>query len=494
MTRRPFPEATWRRPFTGLGIRLAAALTAAALLASVLASGISYVALRRAMLQRAQDAVMTDVQDALARQIPPRLPPDVTDTIAAELMETLAEPSGRRATTVPVPLDGSVPDPDAGALGVPVSREFASRAMDALVFQRVTGHDGEPYLLVGTRATGYTTTADEPSRTTPPMVFLSASLAPEAEDLRLFTNVLAIANVLALAAALVLALFAGDALLRPVRRLGGAARAVGAGDLSARAEVRGRHELADLARTFNDTVEALEATVTELRAMEAASRRFVADVSHELRTPLTSMLAMTDVLADEAADTDGGAAVLVADETRRLGRLVEHLIEISRFDAGAASLVLDDVNVPDAVAATLAARGWTGEVAAEGPGELFARLDPRRLDVIVANLAGNALKHGRPPVTVRYAPAARDGVPGVELVVADRGPGLPSDLLDTAFHRFVKADTARSRSDGSGLGLSIARENAVLHGGALDVVNRLDGGAAFTLWLPVEQEAGEEPE
>ncbi|NEA25974.1 sensor histidine kinase, partial [Actinomadura bangladeshensis] len=257
--------------------------------------------------------------------------------------------------------------------------------------------------------------------------------------------------------------------------------------------VRGRDELADLARTFNGTAAALERTVTELRAMEAASRRFVADVSHELRTPLTSMIAMTGVLAEEeAADgPDGGAARLVAAETRRLGLLIENLVEISRFDAGAAALVLDDVDLGDAVAGTLAARGLADGVAVEGPHGLLVRCDPRRLDVIVANLVGNAVRHGGPPVTLRFGPARRAGAPGVEIAVADRGPGVPEDLLGAVFDRFVKAEAARSRSEGSGLGLSIARENAVLHGGTLEAANGPDGGAVFTLWLPARPDGAE---
>ncbi|SFN17273.1 sensor histidine kinase [Actinomadura madurae] len=477
-----------RRWFTGLRIRLAAAFTAVALLASVLASGISYVLLRRVMLQRAQDAVLTDVRDALTRQIPSRLPPDVTALVGAELARTLGSVPGRRAVAVPVRLDGGVAVPPPGSLDVPVTREFARRAMRGMVFQRIVRRGrplgSRPFLLVGARVTGYQTTVDEPWRTTPPMVFVSASLRREAADLRLFTRTLMVADAAALVLALGLALLATRGVLRPVRRLGAAARALGEGDLETRVGVRGRDELADLARTFNRTAEALERTVTDLRAMEAASRRFVADVSHELRTPLTSMIAATDVLAGEAAGGDGAAARLVAAETRRLGRLVEHLIEISRFDAGAAALVLDDVNVAEAVAGTLEARGWRDEVAAEGPADLTARLDPRRFDVVIANLAGNALGHGRPPVSLRFGPADRDGVAGVEVVVADRGPGLAADLVPVVFDRFVKAEAARSRSEGSGLGLSIARENARLHRGTLEAANRQEGGAVFTLWLP----------
>ncbi|MFI0482160.1 ATP-binding protein [Actinomadura sp. 9N215] len=475
------PGSRW---FAGLRVRLAAAFTAVALLAALLASGISYVLLRRVMLQRAQDAVLTDVRAALSQQVPPDLPPDVTPLIGARLEDVLESVPKRKAVAVPVALRGGVNLPPRDRLDVPVTREFARRAVRGVVFQRVV-RGGTPYLLVGAHATGYGVSTHEPERETPPMVFVSANLSREAADLRLFTRALAIADALALASAVGFALLATRGVLRPVRHLGAAARALGEGELETRVDVRGRDELADLARTFNRTAEALERTVTELRAMEAASRRFVADVSHELRTPLTSMIAVTDVLAENpAADADGAAVELVASETRRLGLLVEHLIEISRFDAGAAGLVLDDVSVADAVAATLDARGWRAEVAVEGPADLFARLDPRRFDVIVANLAGNALKHGGPPVSLRFGPAGRAGAGGLRVVVADGGPGLPDDLIPVVFDRFVKAEAARSRSEGSGLGLSIAKENALLHGGTLEAANGPDGGAVFTLWLP----------
>ncbi|MEV5827137.1 HAMP domain-containing sensor histidine kinase [Spirillospora sp. NPDC052242] len=509
------------RPLTGLRARLAAAFLAVALLASVLASGISYVLYRRMMLDRAQDEVVADVRETLTFQVPRQLPPDSANVLgdrlelaltgqveirvseAAPAVDVLTvraradeEPGGdeRRAAAVAVRPGEPVAVPEPGTLHVPVTREFAERALKETVFRRVV-RDGTPYLLVGAHPTGYTTTVTEPARTTPPMVFVSVDLSREADDLRLFTRALLIADGAAVACALVLAFLATRGVLRPVRRLGAAARALGEGDLDTRVDVRGRDELADLARTFNGTAEALERTVTELRAMDAASRRFVADVSHELRTPLTSMVALTDVLAEDAAAApgDGRAARLVAAETRRLGVLVEHLIEISRFDAGAAALVLDEVNVAEAVAATLDARGWTGDVAVDGAADPSVRLDPRRFDVVLANLVGNALRHGRPPVTVRFGPADRDGRAGVEVAVADRGPGLPDGLHDAIFDRFVKADAARAASEGSGLGLSIAKENAVLHGGTLEAADRPGGGAVFTLWLPAER-PGEERE
>ncbi|GAA1556760.1 HAMP domain-containing sensor histidine kinase [Actinomadura kijaniata] len=495
------PSRYW---FTGLRPRLVAAFVAVALLASVIASGIAYVLVRRSMLQRAQDTALTKVREIIARTVPSRLPPDATGLLSEALSFRLTNlDEGRLAYAGPLALDGpiAVPTPvadlsrpvdetDGSRLHVPVSQEFARRAVQGMVFQRIV-RQGRPYLLIGAHAGAYVTTVDEPQRTTPPIVFVSVSLEKEARELRSFTRSVLVADAASLAAALLLALAATRGVLRPVRRLGGAARALGDGDLTVRVPERGRDELADLARTFNATADALERMVTELRAMDAASRRFVADVSHELRTPLTSMLAVTDVLTEDAAATEAGgtAARLVAEETRRLGILVEHLIEISRFDAGAAALQLDDVLVGEAVAGTLAARGWTGRVTVDGPADLIARIDPRRFDVIVANLAGNALKHGAPPVRLEYGPAERDGRPGFRVAVTDHGPGLPEDLLAVVFDRFVKAEAARSRSGGSGLGLSIARENAVLHGGTLEAANA--PGAVFTAWLPLEPDGPE---
>ncbi|MBO2446263.1 HAMP domain-containing protein [Actinomadura barringtoniae] len=481
-----------------LRIRLIAAFTAVALLSSALASGIAYVLVRRAMLQRTQDAMITQVRQTVSRMVPAELPPDTGSLLAGELEQALTSPDGRvKAFALPLPLYGPIPPalPGLSRLHVRPAAAFLAKAQgsaDTMVYQRVVSH-GRPYLLVAARPTAYQTTINEPERQTPPMVIVSVSLEKEAADLRSFGWAVTVADSAAVVAALVLALLATRGVLRPVRRLASATRDLGEGRLQSRVEVKGRDELADLARSFNDMAGTLQETVTELRAMEASSRRFVADVSHELRTPLTSMIAVAELLAeDDARAVDAPVATgLIVEETRRLGQLVEHLIEISRFDSGAATLVPDNVVIADAVAATLAARGWTGELAVTGPADLVARVDPRRFDVIVANLAGNALKHGRPPVTLDFGPAERHGRQGFQVTVADRGPGIPGEVLSSIFDRFVKVEAARSRSEGSGLGLSIAWENAALHGGVLRGDNGEDGGAVFSLWLPIGEDAAE---
>jgi len=282
-----------------------------------------------------------------------------------------------------------------------------------------------------------------------------------------------------------LAFAASRRVLGPVRRLAEAAQQMSGGDLSVRVVPAGRDELAQLVAAFNTMASALQDKVGELEVMEARARQFAGDVSHELRTPLTAMTAVADILGDEAAADATAAARLVGQEIRHLNRLVEDLIEISRFDAGSAQLIAEDTGVAAAVQECLRARNWAG-VCCTVPAGLTVRLDRRRFDVIVANLVGNALRHGAPPVTVRASiQAGRAGGSELVLQVRDHGPGLPAGAIGHVFDRFYKADSARARSEGSGLGLAIAQENARLHGGRTDAANDPGGGAVFTVRLPV---------
>jgi two-component system sensor histidine kinase MtrB len=292
---------------------------------------------------------------------------------------------------------------------------------------------------------------------------------------------------LLLAMITVVAIAASRRVLLPVRRLARAATQMSGGDLSVRVEPRGRDELAQLVTSFNGMASALEDKVGELEGMEARARRFAGDVSHELRTPLTAMTAVVDILHEHPGLTGDAAtaARLVQQEVQHLNRLVEDLIEISRFDAGTAQLVTDDTDVATAVSRCLRARSWT-DVSADVPAGLTVRLDRRRFDVILANLVGNALRHGALPVTVT-AGLQPDGQGANRLTVdvRDHGEGLSPAAIPHLFDRFYKADTARARSEGSGLGLAIAWENARLHGGHIDAGNHSGGGAIFTASLPV---------
>jgi two-component system, OmpR family, sensor histidine kinase MtrB len=459
---------------SGLRGRMFASFVVACLASTALVAGIGYVLVRRAVLQRAQDAVLVETRDTLARVVPGTLTGPVPPETVNDVANALARP-GR----VVVVTDGTttVSTGDLGAEAVPAG--LAARAQDGLYFQRVELR-GVPWLVVATRVR---TDQQEPS---PLRVYVFASLAKERDDLDGIQRALIRAGALTLVIALVLAALLGRSVLRPLRRLGRAARSLGAGDLSARVDVRGRDELAQVARAFNESAASLEYTVRELRRMEANARRFAADVSHELRTPIAAMTAVTDLLEEDAAalpaDT-GTAALLIAEQTRRLGTLVEDLLEISRMDAGTADLMLDEVPLAELVRECVTVRGWGEQVVVEVPSGLRVRLDPRRFDVILANLVGNALLHGAPPVRVvgRVRADAE-----LEVSVTDRGKGIPEEALPQVFDRFFKGDPSRSaaRGRGSGLGLAIAQANAGLHGGSVEAANAPGGGAAFTVRIP----------
>jgi two-component system sensor histidine kinase MtrB len=283
-------------------------------------------------------------------------------------------------------------------------------------------------------------------------------------------------------------LLAAKRVLQPVRTLAAAAERVAAGDLDVRLAPSGDDELAQLVTTFNGMTANLGKSVEELRRLEARSRRFASDVSHELRTPLAAMTAVTDVLSAETAGMSpdaARAARLVVTETEHLRLLVNDLIEMSRFDAGTAALDVDVLDIATVVSACLALRGWTDIVQTEVPEGMAAVLDRRRFDIALANVVGNAVRYGAAPVHV-IAASRNDGARSwLDVSVTDCGPGLPPDALPHVFERFYKADAARTRSDGSGLGLAIALENVRLHGGTLEAANRPQGGAEFTLRLPM---------
>ncbi|MCX5376328.1 HAMP domain-containing sensor histidine kinase [Streptomyces sp. NBC_00091] len=476
------------RRWTSLRLRLLVVFALVALTAAVSASGIAYWLNREAVLSRTQDAALGDFRREMQLRAA-ALPADPTTEEMQRTAEQMAGGSpgysvllvherkdGRKVTGA----SGAVPF---GLNDVPKTlqhavndRQKTTAANDSeyhMYWQR-TKPQGNPYLVGGTRIVGGGPTG-----------YMYKSLATERDDLNALGWSLTIATGLALLGSALLAQAAARTVLKPVQRLGDAARRLGEGELDHRLDVSGTDELADLSRTFNRTAEALEKKVADMSAREEASRRFVADMSHELRTPLTALTAVAEVLEEEVDDLDpmiAPAVGLVVSETRRLNDLVENLMEVTRFDAGTARLVLDDVNVADQVTACIDARAWLDAVELDAGRGIVARLDPRRLDVILANLIGNALKHGGSPVRVSV------GVEGEWLVIAvkDNGPGIPEAVLPHVFDRFYKASASRPKSDGSGLGLSIAMENAHIHGGDITAANGPDGGAVFTLRLPVD--------
>jgi signal transduction histidine kinase len=272
--------------------------------------------------------------------------------------------------------------------------------------------------------------------------------------------------------------------LRPVARASEAAHSLAEGLLETRLPVEGQDEFGAWAQAFNEMAAALEAKIAALSAAQARERRFTSDVAHELRTPLTALVGEASLLAEHLeqmpAESRRPAELLISD-VGRLRRLVEELMEVSRFDAGVESVQVEEVELAALVTTTLRARGWEGRVQLDGNGLRLAS-DPRRLERIVANLIDNALEHGASEVTVRLS--GENGEAVVE--VTDDGPGIATEHLPHLFERFYKADAARS-GEGSGLGLAIALENAHLLGGRIEVESEPGRGSRFALRLPVAE-------
>ncbi|WP_216205458.1 sensor histidine kinase [Amycolatopsis aidingensis] len=465
------PLARARSVLGGLRARLILAFIAVAVTGAAAAAWASAASAGSSLLEEAQRRIADEIERKVTATAPSMpYPPD--QAALDRLRTTIGGPAlvtygALRSATGPVQ-----------DLLTPRLRS-ATGETDRLLAQRV--QRGGPKLVVGTPV--LITGLDGVRRHSGVEVYAVRDLGGVQQQVDALTANASRTSALALPVAVLLALLAARGVLRPVRDLRTAARRLAGGDLGARLRPRGSDELAELAETFNDTAASLERSVGELARMEADARRFVADVSHELRTPLTTLTAVTEVLEGEAERMPADAREstrLAVSETRKLARLAEDLIEVSRFDSGAATLRPEEVELRAAVRDCLHTRGWLDEVQLDAPEEVAAVLDRRRLDVITANLVGNARRHGAPPVVVRL----RGEQEWVHLEVTDHGAGLADEVAPHVFDRFYKADTARARSEGSGLGMAITAENVKLHGGTIEAGNAAGAGARFTVRLP----------
>ena len=277
----------------------------------------------------------------------------------------------------------------------------------------------------------------------------------------------------------------------PVRHAAQAAQLVAAGHLEKRMQVLGVDDLAALATSFNNMAASLQAKLRELEDLSNVQRQFVSDVSHELRTPLSTIKMAADLLFEsrEELDADGGRSVeLLQSQLERFEELLVDLLEISRYDAGAATLDADLVDVCDLVrrsaddAQQLAERrGSRIEFRLPATG-CFAEVDRRRVERILRNILVNAVEHGEGKDVV--VTAAIDSV-AVAVSVRDFGVGLRPGEEQRVFERFWRGDPARARkTGGNGLGLAISLEDARLHGGWLQAWGERGKGSVFRLTLP----------
>ena len=281
----------------------------------------------------------------------------------------------------------------------------------------------------------------------------------------------------------------------PVRSAARVAEQFSEGHLRERMAVRGEDDLARLAMAFNDMAASLEQQIHRLEELSAVQQRFVSDVSHELRTPLTTIRMAADLLFESRGELDpptARSAELLQNQLDRFENLLGDLLEISRYDAGAAVL---DLEIVDLVALVKRAAESARPLAERRGSEIVVtalvdpcpvECDPRRVDRILRNLLDNAVEHGEgQPIDVTVT---EDGS-AAAITVRDHGVGLTDDSIAHVFDRFWRADPARARTTGgTGLGLSIALEDTRLHAGWLEAWGTPGEGACFRLTLPCRAE------
>jgi two-component system, OmpR family, sensor histidine kinase MtrB len=280
--------------------------------------------------------------------------------------------------------------------------------------------------------------------------------------------------------------------VRPLGEAAQAAKAIAGGKLGTRLEATDDQDLRVLANAFNDMASALQERVER-------DARFASDVSHELRSPLMTLAASAQVMQarrDEMPDRAQAALDLLIADVARFQGLVEDLLEISRFDAGAVRLHHEDLVAAEFVRQAVAVSSLPESPVLVDPDAegMIISGDRRRLARVIANLIDNARIHGDGDATISVSasPAGRAGpLAHVYIAVEDHGPGVPPEERTVIFERFARGGAAgrRAASDGAGLGLALVDEHVRMHGGRLWVDDRADGepGARFVIELPAAE-------
>ena len=321
-------------------------------------------------------------------------------------------------------------------------------------------------------------------------IYLVFPLAQEVATLEVLRYAVVSTGVILVILLTFIAALVSRQVVTPVRAARRTAESIASGNLGDRMPVRGQDDLARLAASMNYMASELEKQITTLEELSAVQQRFVSDVSHELRTPLTTVRMAAEVLHEAREDFDpvsARSAELMQTELDRFEALLTDLLEISRFDAGAAVLSADVVDLRSIVDRVVESSARLAEshgvtVTVQAAGEAKAEVDARRIERILRNLLVNAIEHSEgQPVDILIA---SDQL-AVAAAVRDHGVGFEASQAKQVFHRFWRADPARARTvGGSGLGLAIAMEDANLHGGWLTAWGRPGLGAQFRLTLP----------
>jgi two-component system sensor histidine kinase MtrB len=339
--------------------------------------------------------------------------------------------------------------------------------------------DGEMLLVVG-----YPITSNQ-------AYFEFFSLEEVNDTLRSVQLSLVIGTMITTALGVVAGSFAARRAVRPLGVAATAAKAIAGGRLDTRLEPTDDPDLSVLANSFNDMANSLQTRIER-------DTRFASDVSHELRSPLMTLSASVEVMdarRDEMPERAQAALDLLKSDVTRFKGLVEDLLEISRFDAGAVRLHREELLAAEFVRNAVAVSSLPDANVAVSPRaeNVLINGDRRRLARVIANLIDNARVHGggEPEVSIVEVDPADEHVTAIRIAVEDHGAGVPAEERALIFERFARGGSAgrRAGSDGAGLGLSLVDEHVRMHDGRAWVSDRLDGqpGARFVIELPAHE-------
>jgi signal transduction histidine kinase len=294
------------------------------------------------------------------------------------------------------------------------------------------------------------------------------------------------AGLIALVVSILVAVFIARSVYKPIRNLSRAAESIARGKYDEEVPVTGPEEIKGLAKNFN--------TMTgKIRESNLQLRHFVADVSHQLKSPLTSIQGFAQAIQDGTAadeETRKKAAGIIVDESKRMIRQVNELLELSRMQAGQIKLSQEDVNLREVLIQCLeiyALRLEEKKIVLKNNLQFSGsvRGDADRLEDVFSNLLDNAIKNTPAGGEIRIT-ARKTQSNEVQILVADSGPGIPPEQIAHVFDRFQPASELRT---GFGLGLAIAKEIVLAHGGRIEVSSRPGEGAEFTVTLPLNHQA-----
>ncbi|MBE1524516.1 MtrAB system histidine kinase MtrB [Nesterenkonia lutea] len=379
--------------------------------------------------------------------------PEVTrEQISAELTDAIAQGTGQYWQSVALESEG----PD---------------AVPGVAFGTQVDVQGNPYAL-----------------------YFVYDFSPVQENVSFVFRTMLAAGAAILLINMAIAAWVARSVVRPVSQAAEVSERIADGELDQRLAVRGEDEIARLGLSFNRMASNLQEQITRLANLSKMQQRFVSDVSHELRTPLTTVRMAAEVLHESREEFDPinqRSAELLYHQVERFQALLSDLLEMSRFDAGAAELATAEVDLLSLSREVLVSSQPLAESSRTPLGlviqgeDFIAEVDARRISRILRNLVNNAIEHAeaRPvDVIVASSPTA------VGISVRDHGIGMSPSEVSHVFDRFWRADPARARTTGgSGLGLSIATEDTRLHQGALDAWGQRGQGSCFRLVLPRRQ-------